>query len=107
MRDPGVGIGLLDGAEVRDAGVGDADVDAAERLDRAGDGGVERVLAADVGLEADVAGSGQLGADGLELLGLQPDERDLRPAAGEHARELGPDPARGARDQHGLPRELH
>jgi hypothetical protein len=44
---------------------------------------------------AALAGSG----DALELLRLEPHQRDVRPARREAARRLGSDTARGARDE--------
>ena len=83
-----------------DAGVGDHGVDAAERLDRAGHGGVERLLVGDVGVEDDRAGA--VRGDPPELVRAEPDERDARPARREAAGDLRADPVGGAGDEDGL-----
>ena len=81
-----------------DPGAREHGVDPAERLDRAGDGGVERVAVGDVGLEGD--GAGAVGGDRREV--AEADERHARAAGGEAAGGLGADPVGGAGDEDGL-----
>ena len=56
-RSNDVRVHRADEARGADAGVREHGVDPAERLDRAGHGGVERVVVGDVGLEDDRAGA--------------------------------------------------
>jgi hypothetical protein len=96
----GVGVHRAHEARRGDAGVGEDRVDAAERLDRPGHCGFERIAVGDVGVEDERAGA--VGRDRAQLLGPEPHERDARAARGEASRDLRPDAVGGASDEDGL-----
>ena len=84
-----------------DAGVGDDDVEAAEALDRLGDGRHDRPVVGDVGGDPDRPLADPLGRL-ARLLGVEVDDRDRGAAQVHLARRLEADPARGAGDQRHL-----
>ena len=81
-----------------DPGVGDGDVEAAERPHRLLDGGVDRVAVRHVALEPRRAAAGR--GDLAEQLGLEPEQRDARAALVQPPGEPRADAARRARDEH-------
>jgi len=95
-----------DGAAVADAGVGEHDVDAAERGHGAGDGAVHLGLVGDVGLEPGGA-LAELARERAQALRLQAHERHAGALGDDAAGGLGADAARGAGDQHDLVLESH
>ena len=84
-----------------DAGVGHHDVEAAEALDRLGDGGHDRGVVGDVGADPDRPLADPLGRL-ARLLGVEIDDRDRGAAHVQLARRLVADPARGAGNQRHL-----
>ena len=84
-----------------DAGVGHDHVDPAEALDRALDGALERLPVGHVALEGGGVRAA-LGGHPLQLLRLEPDERDVGAGGRRAARRLGPDAAGRAGDQNRL-----
>jgi hypothetical protein len=89
----------------RDPRVGHRDVDAAEALDRLGDGALERLGIGHVGLEPDRVRAA-LARDPLEPLGLEPHERQARAPARQLPRRLRADAARGTGYQDRPARQL-
>jgi hypothetical protein len=94
-------VGRAHHAHRRDPGVGHHYVDSTEALDRAGHGALQRLGVGHVALEPGGVRAA-LRRHALELLGLEPHERDIRPARGHPPRRLGPEAAGRARDQHRL-----
>ena len=90
VRTQHVGRADRDGAAVADAGVGEHDVDAAERGHGAGDGAVHRRLVGHVGLEPRGAVA-ELVGERAQPLGLQAHQRDARALGGGAAGGLGAD----------------
>ena len=92
-RVPVVVAQLVDEVVADDPGARDQDVQAAELLDRAGDGGLDLLARGDVGLDleaGDVVVEGEIGGRHLGALGGEPRQRRL------------PDPAAGAGDERDL-----
>jgi hypothetical protein len=97
----GRGVGGADHPAGRDARVRHDHVDAAEAVDGALHGVLERLDVRNVALEPGGVRPALRG-HALELLWLEPHEGHVRTASGHPAGGLGPEAAGGTRDQHCL-----
>ena len=98
---PFLGGRVLDRPQEHHAGVVDDDVEPAQLVDRAVDGGDRLLLLGDVGLDRErgVPRSADLGRQALEPLEPAGGDRDLGAEGGELPRGRLADPAAGAGDQ--------
>src|SRR5690625_914971 len=103
VDDPleGRGVDLADRSVARDAGVGEDEVDAPEPLRSGVDRKRQRLCIAYVGLPPGMS-IAEVAGDTLELLGLEPDQRDVRSPLGEALGDARSDTACGACDNRDL-----